>query len=482
MTRFLLLFASLAAVGAAVGCDAVLTEADPNQPPETSVANVPVEGATLFALVTLSWDGGDSDGFVDAYEYRYTTTSAAGVETVQDWVRTEATSVTLAFLSPEAVNEQRFEVRAIDDDGEADPTPAVKAFKTTQSFPPTVTIAEPTGTRELFTRESTTDWYLGVPLVFQGADSDGQIVEYQWSVDGGAPTTVRDTSLYIPPSAFSPLEGAHTIRVVAIDDTGLPSAEAAEVTVTLVRPAFDRPMLILDETDEANFNAATTATDADVDAFYAATFGAGRTFDTWDYKAEGGLPPPSVLGRYAFVVWHADDRPTNRPHAFAVEQQRIQEYLNVGGTIVMSGWRVLKSFAFQSNFPRSFSEGSFVNDYLQIGTVDESGVLGDMVGTTGSNGFPDLAVDPAKLQFFPNNGALNNVNLIQSRGGFTQVVAAYVPTSDSPTPQYRGTPVALIYYGTAFDAAVVGFPLFYMQQDDVRAFADAILSRIGPDA
>ena len=285
----------------------------------------------------------------------------------------------------------------------------------------------------------------------------------------------------MPPSAFPSVEGAHTISVVAVDDTGLTS-EAAEVEVTLVRPAFDRPMLILDETNEANFNQAIAATDADVDAFYAETFGAGRDFDTWDYAAQGGLPPPSVLGRYQFVVWHADDRPTNAPHAFAVEEARIQDYLNVGGTLVMSGWRVLKSFAFQENFPLTFDEDSFVNDYLQIGTVDESGVLGDMAGTTGSNGFPSLVTDASKLQFFPNDGALNNVNLIRSRGGFTQVIAAYEPKEGSPTPQNRGTPVALVYYGTSFDAAVVGFPLFFMERDGVRAFADAILARIGPDA
>jgi hypothetical protein len=51
-----------------------------------------------------------------------------------------------------------------------------------------------------------------------------------------------------------------------------------------------------------------------------------------------------------------------------------------------------------------------------------------------------------------------------------------------PHPAVRGTPVALIYYGTSFNAAVVGFPLFFMVEEDVSAFADAVLARIGPDA
>jgi hypothetical protein len=483
MTRRLPLL--LLALGAlVVGCDAVLSPADENLPPNTTLANVPVEGDTLPALLTLHWDGGDADGFVGEYEYRYVTSwPERGDSVAHDWTRTRSTSTTIAFLSPEPYNHQRFEVRAIDNRGAVDPTPAVRRFVTRRSFPPAVEIATPTPGAEYFALEARTDWWRGIPLVFSGSDVDGQVAEYRWSVDGGPETTVRDTSLYLPPSAFgAPLDGPHTIRVVAVDDTGLESAPA-EVQVTLVRPAFDRPLLILDETDETNFNAAVRATDADVDAFYARTFGAKvSSYDTWDYNANGGLPPLRELGRYRFVVWHADDRPTNRPHAFAVEERRIQEYLNVGGSIVMSGWRVLKSFAFQANFPLAFPDGSFVKDYLQIGRVDETGILGDMVGTTGVSGFPSLRVDPAKLQFFPNNGRLNNVNLIQERGGFTEVIAAYEPAPDSPTPQYRGTPVALIYYGTSFNAAVVGFPLFFMVEEDVSAFADAILARIGPDA
>ena len=44
-----------------------------NKPPNTTLANIPREGATLYALVSLNWDGEDDDGYIDYYEYRYTT-------------------------------------------------------------------------------------------------------------------------------------------------------------------------------------------------------------------------------------------------------------------------------------------------------------------------------------------------------------------------------------------------------------------------
>ena len=36
-----------------------------NNPPNTTLANIPREGATLYALVSLNWDGEDDDGYID---------------------------------------------------------------------------------------------------------------------------------------------------------------------------------------------------------------------------------------------------------------------------------------------------------------------------------------------------------------------------------------------------------------------------------
>src|SRR5690606_2038756 len=101
-------------------------------------------------------------------------------------------------------------------------------------------------------------------------------------------------------------------------------------------------------------------TDDEVDAFYADVFG---TDDSWDY-ATNGFPPKDLLGRYRLVVWHADNNfaVARNAHKLPEHEQEIADYLNVGGDLIMSGWRMLKSFAPAVDFPKTFLQGTFVND------------------------------------------------------------------------------------------------------------------------
>jgi hypothetical protein len=378
------------------------------------------------------------------------------------------------------LNRQRFEVRAIDNVGAVDPEPAQKVFYTRQSFVPEPSIASPQTGASFFVLDAVTDWWQGIPLQYTATDEDGEVVEYAWAVNDGDWVWTRDTTVFIPPDKFGPsLEGEHTIRVTARDNTNLVNTEGASVTVRLVRPEFSKRLLIVDQTNAANFHSGVGATDEDVATFYSDLFGYsdGSVWDVWDYRRRG-MPPREIIGQYRTVVWHADDKPTSAPHALVREIGHVQDYLNVGGNIVMSGWRVLKSFAWQESFPQTFSEGTFVNDYMQIVNVDETPLFADMTGMVGVGGFTDVRVDASKLQYFPNNGTLNNINIIQQRGGFTEVIGSYVASDDTRFPQYRGSPVGLIYFGTSFNAAVLGFPLFFIEKEDARVLARQIMERI----
>ncbi|MFZ0389071.1 MAG: hypothetical protein WAN36_01325, partial [Calditrichia bacterium] len=168
-----------------LSCERQTNPADPNLPPNTTLANIPVEGDTLFALMTLHWDGEDADGFLTGYEYRYITyhmsDSTGGTITdslVQDWEFTRATSITIPFESSATLNYQRFQVRAVDDDGMRDPTPAEKLLYTVQTVFPQSEIFVPADQQQFFVKENTTDWWQGVPLSFNATDQDGEVVEY----------------------------------------------------------------------------------------------------------------------------------------------------------------------------------------------------------------------------------------------------------------------------------------------------------------
>lgn len=171
-------------IGRFYSCRKTTSVESPNFPPETMIANVPAEGDTLFPLVKLYWNGGDADGFIAAYEYRYISYHLTkGDSEVFNWVRTDKTSQTITFSSSDEINLQKFEVRAVDNEGAVDPTPAQKHFYTPRTIPPQVTILKPMVDDQYFVLEQTTDWWHGIQLIFTGTDADGVIKSYAYSVD-----------------------------------------------------------------------------------------------------------------------------------------------------------------------------------------------------------------------------------------------------------------------------------------------------------
>jgi len=470
----------------------------PNIPPETTIANIPPDSSTVFALVTLHWDGGDDDGYIAEYEYRYTTyflnpadSTVTGVDSTE-WDNTKLTSLTLPFNSADSVNYQVFEVRSVDDRGDVDPTPAEKHFFTRSTVPPQATIEIPENNQQFFVIDEVTDWWQGVPLTYTGEDVDGEIEEFGWIVDQGDTTWTQDTTLYIPPDKFSgQLAGMHTIEVIAVDNTNIISSVAAEVSVELVRPTFlntQNEILIIDETNDSQLpqdvkgNKSNAEVDSVVDAFYRNMF--GQSVDEWDYDANGGAPSRDILGQYNLVIWHGDDRPTTGQHDLPNHTALFRDYMNVGGDFVMSGWRILR--AFSDDFPAVFEEGSFVRDYLHIVNASETASFDPTTGQadfTGAIGvgdqFSDVRVDSNKvITSFPFYGKLGQINLMLRQGedaGFAKYIYSY----DGNTPEYRRQPCGLRYYGTSFNAIVLGFPMFFIMEDDAIVMGEEILSSLG---
>ncbi len=459
-------------------CDRPTAPPNPNQPPNTKIANIPKAGDTLFALATLHWDGNDNDGYVSYYQYRYVTYHLTMHDSlVQPWKDTKETSMTIAFVSDDIMNKQVFEVRAVDNNGTPDPTPATKIFYTPRANPPTTQIASPVNKQVFFAVNQTTDWWQGIKLTFSAKDAEegGEVVSYAWAVDNGNWHWSQDTSIYITPDLFKqPLMGNHVIRVTSKNNTNLIDPIGDSVIVKLIRPTFTKKILIIDETDANNFPPGVQGSNKDVTDFYADIFPGS---DSWNYLSKG-MPPKDTLGQYKLVVWVADDRPSTKPHALAVtsNQEALADYLNVGGKFIMSGWRILKSFAWNTNFPASFPKGSFVHDYLHITAVDETVLDADFTGAIPSKGYHPIRVDSAKLaEAFPYYGKLGQINLVTERAGFTDIIYSYNNANNSQYVQYRGQAVGLRYYGTVYDAVILGFPIYFIQKDDAKQMVTDIL-------
>lgn len=128
------------------GCDSGIS-GDPfeNQPPNTSLSVRDtslvdnLEGADRFtSTVYITWSGDDPDGFVQSYEIRFFDEfDSLGPE--DNWTATTSTDSLVQLPIPRGEREANvaYEVRAVDDQGAKDPTPARTVFPI-ENGPPTI--------------------------------------------------------------------------------------------------------------------------------------------------------------------------------------------------------------------------------------------------------------------------------------------------------------------------------------------------------
>ncbi len=475
MKRILLLTISVCLLF--YSCQQATSPPSDNIPPFTELSNIPVPGDTLFPRVQIIWDGGDEDGYITGCEYCYTTYHLETGDSVYfDWVKTGEEIIELIFESSDVVNKQKFRLRAIDDKGAVDPTPAELILYTPQTVVPVTTILYPFNSEKFFYLHKQTDWWQGIPLQFTATDADGEVVEYGVSIDDGEIFWTEDTTLTITPDMFKqPLAGKHTIWVTAKDNTKLYDPKGVKIEIELVYPEFTRGLLIIDETKEDEFPSTARISDAAVDSFYTALFNPDTT---WDFF-ESGFPPKELLGQFKVILWHADHQISIEEHKLPRYANEMMDYLNSGGNLIVSGWQVLSSFAYGENIEDLvFEEGSFMHDYLHINRAGQTPVLGNFTGARGKNGY-SFRVNPALVPNFPYKGMLNSINIIEERGGFTEGIYFFF-TESKTYETLSGKTVGIRYYGTVYDVIVLCFPLYFLMPDDAAVMATEIMQKIKP--
>lgn len=105
---------------------------DRNLPPETVLTGVPAESTSAYYRIHLHWHGIDPDGIVTHYEYSVTDTSKVPGEDTPGFTgftrTTRTDSVFILTANKLQTLGHRFYVRAVDNEGKADPTPAWTYF------------------------------------------------------------------------------------------------------------------------------------------------------------------------------------------------------------------------------------------------------------------------------------------------------------------------------------------------------------------
>jgi len=206
------------------GCDWFNDAIEPNLPPDTVIETCPgqIEAGTE---VTIEWSGSDTDGVVARYEW-----------TFDDTTHGTTTATSASFDSVQA-GFHAFSVAAVDDDGDADPSPAACTFVAIdeeENLPPET---------EITTCPGAVTAGDDVTLGWSGTDLDGTVMSYRWTLDGSGETVTTDTTLLIEDVAV----GEHTFTVAAVDDDGDADATPAVCGFTAAGAGAPVPRVVLVE-------------------------------------------------------------------------------------------------------------------------------------------------------------------------------------------------------------------------------------------
>jgi hypothetical protein len=347
--RSLLSLGSLLVIGWTVflgflapGCrDQTALTVDRNIPPETVITGAPGDSQTSFYRVRLFWDGFDQDGEVVGFEWAITE-SVPNPDDIQYHFTTRTDST---FRFPVEPNREilgsRFYVRAIDDDGRRDPTPAFTFFSARNTCAPVVSFVRavgigPRGEVLPITSTSTaaaTDtipagW--SVSFAWTGSDCDvalesdgtidtvGSVDHYLYHLSplevteiGG---TAADTAVSYPATILGSKQ--YTLFVRAVDDAGFAGLDPA------VRS------FVWNRDPEAHWSRALLPGRPDsVSVFYADTLGTAQSLDDYEPFTSGDTLPAlrSGIPIWGRVRGFDPDDPTGSGQPVAFEARVVED-------------------------------------------------------------------------------------------------------------------------------------------------------------
>jgi len=414
---FSILLAGVLALAGGCGTDG----GSPNggRPPETVIAyGGPID--TANSHLRMHWWGEDADGRVVGYEYRWTYDGGAP----EAWTFTAATTDSFALPAPSGNARHLFEVRAIDDDDLADPTPASQTFPVA-NHRPAIAFADPGGLPAVTLPAIT------VAYRISDEDGAGAILGAEAWLDGDEDRVKQvawpESLVTFYPADFTRY-GERTLFLRAIDD-----ARAVSDTVTntwTVTPATGT-VLLVDDMPDAIAGALTFT-----DPFYRTeldTAMAGRPYTVQrieDSPFRSDDEAGAILALFDVVVWYQGTNAVvggeNTPVGISSlhhAQHGIRELLARGGRLYLSTMNAIGT--------RPANTDTLADDFVReiLGVDLDSIVLNPDAGPGDSNFFlktrylPEqppwdlVALDAAGLPDVRVNGSFWGLELFAPAAG-----------------------------------------------------------------
>ena len=479
------------ALAAASGCSKKhVSQSLGDQPPETwFLTNIPRQSDTLADRTVLYWTGKDPDGQIVAYEYVVDNPSGQWTYLTADTSDTAfirknlygsllkvgiPTQDTIQFQVPNLLESHTLYVRAVDNLGVRDPSPAAQGFTLKTLAPNTQIVSGPAGDDTiLFCLPAFTATWKGIAFSVNPADTmdpDGRVVGWYWAVDETLPN--RQTWHFMTASSCTLTnlaDGPHTFAISAKDNADAIDPTPAIVHFTTYRPLFDQGILLVNET--TGMDDYRQPSHAQVDSVYRLILSnAGRTWVDWNDTVGQNRPSKEVLRRYSLVIWYSDEVHLNKGYRyFAQDTPRIRDYLNVGGKLWLTGFRNLAGMNSGADpINKSYASGTFERTYLGISAANTN------TKTTYRNadscfagawgvlpGYPDSIVMDSTKIFNMWSGRIQAINVVSPAG--SDVLLGF---KSSPfNPSFEHLPCAIRYQGPTFRTVFFTFPLYQVKID-----------------
>lgn len=363
----------------AAGCSLKGT-VKPNSPPETTIF---IQGAvdTVNHVVHLYWFGSDVDGTVTGFQIRMKN-SVQPAETA--WVYTTRTDSVFTIPAPNGYAAPRFEVRAMDNLNQVDPTPAVEDFQFSNQ-PPTVRfVQKPALTDSTFASISVT-WTAG------DVDGDPEKMSFRIWLDGQAadPIVTTERALTVPTARFTAGPYASRYRrlyIQPLDDGGM-LGNIDSVTWYVRAPVPDsskRARLLLVD-DVSSSEPSNTATDNLYSTVTASKLPAG-TFSVVRLRSPLIWTTPKDVEQtfklFDAVIWYRGIVPSF-PTTLRNFTDGVTAYLDGGGKMYIEGLNLTSSSNVTGAFPLSFVDQYLDVDYQfqNYGATDSVVTWGTVLGT-----------------------------------------------------------------------------------------------------
>ncbi len=322
----------------------------PNVPPETGLF---VQGQldTVNHLVHLYWYGNDADGFVTGFDLRLTSPQAPADT---QWIRTTRTDSLIAAYTPTGLSEPVFEVRAIDDDGAVDPTPATQQFTFTNKAP-TVNFQGEPGINDSTFASVTLNWFGADP------DGDGTKMVYRVWLNGNEANAdfTSNKFITIATDRFRQggqlLSGPRTVYVQGIDDGG--RAGNIDSTTWYVRAPVSGTrarLLLIDDVpsaNPANFTTDTAWTNTAVRNLAPDEWSLLRLEFTQPFRSSEDVRQTFDL--FENVIWYRGTQ-TGFSTLLNDYHDGIAAYMDGGGSFFIEGLNLIQGLAATGPLPEDW--------------------------------------------------------------------------------------------------------------------------------